>query len=264
MNHPKIDESASLMPAFDRGVYRRVLACLVASGLASLLPAQTAPAGTTKPAPAEPVPVVKTTDNAGNSGEVVQLSPFEVVADTNGYYSANTMSGTRFNTKLDDMASSITVMTKGQMSDFGMLDINDIFLYVAGTEGTGTYTDYSLDRNGSLSDNVQINPTQANRVRGIAPANVSLGNIETMGRVPVDPIAIESVEISRGPNANVFGLGNPSGTVTMVPASANLSRNRATTGFRGDSTGGWRTSLDVNRVLLKDKLAIRGMPPSRA
>ncbi len=154
--------------------------------------------------------------------DVIELSPFTVVADNRGYYAANTMSGTRFNTKLDDLASSVTVMTKGQMSDFAMLDMNDIFLYVAGTEGTGTYTDFSLDRNGSIGDNVQNNPTQANRVRGIAPANISLGNIETMGRVPIDPISVESIEISRGPNANVFGLGNPSGTVNQVPVSANL------------------------------------------
>ena len=58
------------------------------------------------------------------------------------------------NTKLEDLASSITVMTKNQMSDFAMLDLNDVFLYVAGTEGSGTYTDVTLDRNGSVSDNV--------------------------------------------------------------------------------------------------------------
>jgi hypothetical protein len=189
--------------------------------------------------------------------DVVVLSPFQVVADNRGYYSANTMSGTRFNTKLDDLASSVTVMTKQQMSDFAMLDMNDVFLYVAGTEGTGTYTDFTLDRNGSIGDNVQNNPTQANRVRGIAPANISLGNIETMGRVPVDPINVESIEISRGPNANVFGLGNPSGTVNMVPVSANLNTNRARTELRADSYGGWRTSLDVGRVLLPGKLAVR-------
>jgi hypothetical protein len=190
--------------------------------------------------------------------DVVVLSPFQVVADNNGYYSANTMSGTRFNTKLDDLASSITVMTKQQMADFGMLDVNDIFLYVAGTEGTGTYTDFTLDRNGSLADNVQLNPTQANRVRGIAPANVSLGNIETMGRVPVDPIIVDSIEVSRGPNANVFGLGNPSGTVNQVPSSASLQRDTLHTEFRTDSLGGWRTAADFNKVIVKDKFAIRG------
>ena len=171
---------------------------------------------------------------------------------------ANTMSGTRFNTKLDDLASSITVMTKDQMSDFAMLDVNDVFLYAANTEGTGTYTDFVIDRNGSVSDNVQLNPTQANRVRGIASANVSLGNIETMGRVPVDPSIVESVEISRGPNANVFGLGQPSGTVNMVPSSARLQNNRNSVEMRVDSYGGYRASLDVNRVLLPEKLAIRG------
>src|SRR2546430_306894 len=83
---------------------------------------------------------------------VVALSPFEVGANTRGYYGSNTMSGTRFNTKLEDLASSITVITKEQMSDFAMLDINDLFLYTANTEGTGTYTDYVIDRNGSVAD----------------------------------------------------------------------------------------------------------------
>ncbi len=190
--------------------------------------------------------------------EVVRMSPFEVTGDTQkGYYGANTLSGTRFNTRLADLASSVTVLTKQQMTDFAMLDINDMFLYVAGAEGTGTFTDYAIDRNGSVSDNVQANPTQANRVRGIGSANVSFDNIETMNRVPIDSLEVEAVEVSRGPNANVFGLGNPSGTVNIVPIAANVTRNRAATEFRGDSFGGYRASLDVNEVLLKDKLAVR-------
>jgi hypothetical protein len=190
--------------------------------------------------------------------EVVILSPFQVTTDTRGYYSANTMSGTRFNAKLDDLASSITVVTKQQMSDFAMLDANDVFLYTAGTDGTGTYTDYTLDRNGSIGDNVALNPTQANRVRGLAPANVSLGNIETMGRVPLDPIIVDSIEISRGPNANVFGLGNPSGTLNEVPASANVQRDHTYLEYRTDSWGGSRAAIDFNQVVSKDHFAIRG------
>jgi len=189
--------------------------------------------------------------------EVVALSPFEVISDTKGYYAANTMSGTRFNSKLEDLASSITVMTKEQMGDFGMLDINDVLLYTASGEGTGNYTDFTVNRNGDVQENVSLNPNGANRIRGIAAANVSLGNFETMNRVPVDPLGIESVEISRGPNASVFGLGNPSGTVNMVPASANTTRDRAQFQERLDSYGGYRTSLDVNRVLFKGVLAVR-------
>jgi hypothetical protein len=201
------------------------------------------------------------TTSAGNASTaqepVVTLSPFEVVSDTRGYFSSNTMSGTRFNTKLEDLASSITVVTKEQMQDFAMLDINDIFLYTASTEGTGTFTDYVVDRNGQLTDNVQMNPTQANRVRGMASANISFGNFETQGRMPLDPLLFDGVEVSRGPNANVFGLGNPSGTVNQVPVSANVTRDRTRADARVDSYGGYRTSLDFNRVLKKDVLAIR-------
>ena len=61
------------------------------------------------------------------AGETLVLSPFEVVASNRGYFSSNTMSGTRLNSKIEDLGQSITVMTKEQMSDFAMLDINDVF-----------------------------------------------------------------------------------------------------------------------------------------
>src|SRR5476649_2353360 len=44
---------------------------------------------------------------AAKADQPIAMSPFEVVTDTKGYYAANTMSGTRFNAKLDDLASSI-------------------------------------------------------------------------------------------------------------------------------------------------------------
>jgi len=190
--------------------------------------------------------------------EPTLLSPFAVVASDRGYYAANAMSGTRLNTKVEDLAVSLTVVTKQQMSDFAMLDINDVFLYEAGTEGSGTFTDYAFDRNGAPIDNTQLSPNNANRIRGVGPANTSYGNFETSGRVPLDPSNMDAVEISRGPNANVFGLGNAAGTVNAQPATANLSRNRSQLSLRYDSFDGNRSSLDLNRVLIKDVLALRG------
>ncbi len=189
--------------------------------------------------------------------EVVVLSPFEVVSDQQGYYSANTMSGTRFNTRIEDLASAVTIVTKEQMNDFAMLDINDVFLYTAGAEGTGTYTDIVVDRNGSVSDNVQLNPTQANRVRGLSSANIAFNNIEMQNRMPIDPLIIDGLEVSRGPNASVFGLGNPSGTVNQIAATANLQRDRYSVQLRADNWDGYRESIDVNKVLIQDKLALR-------
>jgi outer membrane receptor for ferric coprogen and ferric-rhodotorulic acid len=187
----------------------------------------------------------------------VQLSPFEVVEDTKGYFAANTMSGTRFNSKLEDLGAAITVITKEQMADFAMLDINDVFLYSTSTEGSGDYTDFAVNNNGHVADNVQNNPRASNRIRGIGSANISMGNIGMSGLTPIDPLNIEGIEISRGPNANVFGLGSPGGTLNMVPAQANLSKNKSTVSSRADSVGGYRFDLDANRVLLKNRLAFR-------
>ncbi|MGH7946980.1 MAG: TonB-dependent receptor plug domain-containing protein, partial [Opitutaceae bacterium] len=190
--------------------------------------------------------------------DVLQLSPFEVTADNRGYQATTTMSGTRLNSKLEDLASAISVVTKEQMSDFALLDINDIFNYEAGTEGTGNYTELVFDTNGQPVDRTQLNPQGANRIRGVGPANTTFGNFETSGRVPIDPINIDAVEISRGPNSSIFGIGSVAGSVNSVPASANLSRDRSEIAVRADSTDGYRTSLDLNRVLKQGILAVRG------
>src|SRR5687767_758503 len=191
--------------------------------------------------------------------EIVALSPFQVSgAGDRGYYAANTMSATRLNSKIEDLASSITVVTKEQMADFAMLDINDIFAYEAGTEGTGNFTDFVMNASGNPIDNTQVDPSNANRIRGVGSANVSLSNFETSRRVPIDPINVDAVEISRGPNSNIFGLGDAAGTVNMVAATANLSRNRSQVQFRGNSFDGYRASLDVNRVIKPRVLSVRG------
>jgi outer membrane receptor protein involved in Fe transport len=202
-------------------------------------------------------PVATGTAAAGTQ-EVVQMSPFTVeTGDETGYYASNTLSGTRLNTRIEDLASSITVVTKQQMMDTAALDINDIFLYEANTEGTGTYTEFSVGRNGDVNDSVQANPQTANRVRGIASANTAIGNYASNSRIPIDPYNIDAVEISRGPNSNIFGLGNASGTVNVIPSRANLRRESNNVMARVDSYGGYRLSADVNRPIIENKLAVR-------
>ena len=196
-------------------------------------------------------------DAPPETSDTVKLSPFEVKESTTGYLATNTMSGTRLNARLEDLGSSISVVTKQQMEDFAMLDINDIFAYEAGAEGAGTYTDFSIDRNGRPSDSVLSDRESANRVRGISSANITRSGFATSGRVPVDPIDIDAVEISRGPNSSIFGLGEGSGTVNMVASSANLNQAKSTTQMRLDDMGGWRTSIDLNRALIPGKLAAR-------
>ncbi len=205
-------------------------------------------------ADAKKVPV-ETVDKP--AGDVVELSPFQVTANNKGYFASNTMSGTRLNSKIEDLGQSITVMTKEQMGDFAMLDINDVFDHMASTEGTNSYSEFVTDRTGAVVDNVSLNPNNANRVRGIGNANIAFNNIATSGRVPVDPLWLDSLELSRGPNANIFGLGNASGTVNQVPATANLTRDFTKAEVRADSYEGYRGSIDVNRMVIRNKLSVR-------
>ncbi len=195
---------------------------------------------------------------ASATPDVVEMSPFEVTDEgQNGYYASNTLSGTRLNSKIEDLASSITVVTKQQLLDTASVDINDIFLYEANTEGTGNFTDFSVGRNGDVNDAVQGSPTTANRIRGIASANIARGNFASDSSIPIDTYNVDGIEISRGPNSNIFGLGNASGTVNVIQSQANLTRDRSAATIRVDSYSGYRASIDLNRSLFRDKLAVR-------
>jgi len=205
-----------------------------------------------------PIGPAEITQSAPAGNGVVELSPFVVDAATDrGYQALNTLSGTRLNTKLEDLGSSITVVTKQQMEDTAVLDLNDVFLYEANTEGTGNFTDFSTNRNGGVVDNIQNSPAQANRIRGVGRANIAVGGFAVNPRIPLDTYNVDGVEISRGPNSNIFGLGGSAGSVNYIPIRANATRSISHVTFRADSYGGVRGTLDFNRPLLAQKLALR-------
>ncbi len=199
---------------------------------------------------------------------VVQLTPFSVsTTRDSGYFAENTLAGSRLNTNLADLAASITVVTKQQMDDTASLDINDIFKYEASTEGSGTYTPsitdrgtakdtiagYSFGNNGDTTTNAQ-----SNRVRGLAAPDAAINNFPTNNRIPFDAYNTQSVEITRGPNSLLFGLGTPAGIVNQTSAQALFNKNTNQVILRTDQYGSFRTSLALNRSLIKDKLAVYG------
>ena len=223
-------------------------------------------------APAAKAPAAAAKESVVPVEEAVQLSPFEVVSEERGYQAFNTLSGTRLNSKLEDLGSSITVVTKQQLIDTAAVDINDVFLYEANTEGTGNFTQFNTNRTGGVQDNVSADPQTANRIRGIGGAgasgtgvntnstfgaNTSIGNFASNAKIPLDLYNIDSVEINRGPNSNIFGIGNSAGSVNLVPTQPNPTRAVSGFTFRVDSFGGHRESLDLNRPLIPKKLALR-------
>jgi hypothetical protein len=190
-----------------------------------------------------------------DSDGVVALNPFTVSSEKDsGYYAQNTLFGSRLNSNIGDLAASITVVTKQQLEDTGAVDINDVFLYEANTEGAGTYTPTLLNRGTardgiagySNDDGIPFGIATANRVRGLGSADTSQNGYPTMSRLIFDSYNTNSVEISRGPNSLLFGTGGASGVVNQSTSEAVLNQRHATLTLRGGSFGAWRASLGVN------------------
>ena len=105
-----------------------------------------------------------------------ELSPFIIESSTNhiGYYAENTLAGSRLNSKVSDLAASISVVSQQQMEDTASVDINDILLYEANVEGTKNFTRYTIDKDGAVTDyaagfsngSEASGPFDSNRMRG--------------------------------------------------------------------------------------------------
>ncbi|MBC2606115.1 TonB-dependent receptor plug domain-containing protein [Pelagicoccus albus] len=199
--------------------------------------------------------------------DVFELSPFEVKSseDDFGYRATNTLAGSRLNTNLADIGASITVVTKSQMDDTASTDLNDLFRYEASTEGSSTYTpgvmsmrgDGVVDVNAGFANGgtgiPQTNAT-ANTVRGLGAPDSSINFYRSISQIPLDTYNVQSVEISRGPNSMLFGIGTPAGVVNQSRSSAALSEDAYGVKMKIDDLGSTRFSLSANKVLIDDKL----------
>jgi outer membrane receptor protein involved in Fe transport len=213
------------------------------------------------PAPATPPP----------EDEPIMLSPFTVDASKDqGYFAQNTLAGSRLNTNITDLGASISVVTKQQMEDTASVDINDVFRYEINTEGSSTYTPAGANnltmRNDGVRDYVAgatlgnglstYTNASANRVRGLAPPTMAINYYPALGAIPMDSYNVQSLEISRGPNSMLFGLGSPAGIVNQSTAQAVLNRTNFTVGTRLDHNGSFRGNFSTNQSLIEDKLAL--------
>lgn len=241
---------------------RYLLALTCTMALAPSAWSQTTTQADTAKAEAEGKPVPVTVERKDDDKLV--LSPFVVTTEKDaGYYAENTLAGSRLNSKISDLAASITVVTKQQLEDTGALDINDVFRYEANTEGASTYTPVALNRN-NVTDNIggysgddgsAFGAATANRVRGLGAVDTAQNNYPTIARWAFDSYNTNSVEISRGPNSMLFGTGSPAGIINQSSATAVLGQKHTQVQLRGGSFGSWRISANTN-IPIGDKLAL--------
>ena len=191
--------------------------------------------------------------------EVFELSPFSVSAEDNvGYRANNTLAGTRLNTQLKDVASAVQVVTKEFLDDVGAVDLGELLTYTTGTEAAGPSGNASfgeLNSGTERGERARREPQLNTRVRGLAAADLARDYF--ISDVAFDPYNTSTITINRGPNASLFGLGSPGGIINSTIDRAITGRTFGEVNLKVDEYGSFRRSINYNKVLIEDKLAIR-------
>lgn len=219
------------------------LACILASG--NPLRSQTAAANATA-------------SNEPNQEEPVLLSPFVVSAteDAGTYQATSTLAGTRVRTDLKDVASSLSVVTTQFLKDTGATNNQTLLQYTTNTEVGGIYGNFAgVGSTFTEGATENFSPPHLNtRVRGLDSADNTRDYFRS--DIPWDSFNVGRVDIQRGPNSILFGIGSPAG---IINASVNTATFKNAYSFenRVGSYGTLRDSLDLNQVLLDKQLAAR-------
>ncbi|MDA0348337.1 MAG: TonB-dependent receptor plug domain-containing protein [Verrucomicrobia bacterium] len=192
--------------------------------------------------------------------DVFELTPFTVdESETQGYLATSTLAGTRIKTDLRDLGAAISVVTSEFMDDIGATDANTLLSYTSNTEVGG----YQGNFNGAQSDNTsrfinndgRTNPQRNQRIRGLGEADLTRGYYLT--DIGFDSYNTDRVTISRGPNSLLFGIGSPGGVINNSTKQAIHDRDFGELKVRFDNYSSWRTELDYNKSIVKDRVALR-------
>ncbi|MFM9030628.1 MAG: hypothetical protein ACKOTF_08090, partial [Opitutaceae bacterium] len=184
----------------------------------------------------------------------IVLSPFMVeTTQDRGYQAQTTLAGSRLNSNLKDVASPTSAFTETFLRDLGLTNLEELAPYMLSTE-----LDFAEDLGTTrLAGNPgNRDPSRGTRVRGLSGGTVSVNFFKSPG-VRFDTFNTDRIDQSRGPNAVLFGVGNPGGIVNVSTKRAIFNDARGSLAAIGRSYDGWRYELDVNQPLLRDRLAVR-------
>lgn len=196
-------------------------------------------------------------DAAVADDEVLWMSPFEVTSESvSGYTSTETLAGTRIKTDLRDLAQSISVVNSQFLQDTGATSSEDLLVYTSNTEVGGIYGNFSgVGGVSTYNENSKLlRPSENTRVRGLDAADNTRNYF--LSEAPWDGYNVDRVEMQRGPNSILFGVGSPAGIVNVTSKAAFFDNERKVE-LRVDDQGSLRGSFDINQEIIEDELAVR-------
>lgn len=191
--------------------------------------------------------------------DTVVLSPFTVTGESDvGYDASSVLSGAGLRVPLTDVASAVSVITPRFLEDTGSTDLRDALVYQVGMEVTGPGGNFS---NGStalgfgwFAEAPQGNNT-VTRVRGLAAATLARNFFRSV--FPTDSYNVDRIDINRGANALLFGVGSPAGIINTSTEEATLGKTTAEAQLSVGSFGTHRETFEANQVIVPEQLAIR-------
>jgi len=184
---------------------------------------------------------------------VVVLSPFVVEANEDkGYTATSTLAGTRVRTDLKDIASSISVVTEQFLKDTGATNNSDLLVYTPSTEVAGIRGNFSGV--GGTQVYQENTASQTTRVRGLDSADNTRDYFLT--DIPWDSYNVGRVDLQRGPNSILFGVGSPAGIINSSLNDASF-KTAYHYDVRVDEYGSLRNVIDLNQNIVPGLLSIR-------
>jgi outer membrane receptor protein involved in Fe transport len=196
---------------------------------------------------------------ADPEGDVVVLDPFIVSGeeDAGSYRATATIGGSRIRTDLKDIASPLSVITSQFLKDTASNNNESLLTYTTNTEVGGLYGNWGGFGNAQgPSDRGQLLAPQRNtRVRGLDEADNTRNFFLT--DIPWDSYNIDRVEIQRGPNSILFGVGSPSGIINANTIIASFGGTHGKFENQISKYDSLRWVADINLEVIDDLLAIR-------
>lgn len=190
------------------------------------------------------------------SEDPIVLSPFEVRAEQDhGYTAANTLSGGRLTTELLKTPVSTQVMTRELLDDLGVTDVQSA---LAWSTGALAASDSDVNANASSGDSLNGRPTLGGNnnsvsLRGFSAVSVARNYFQWS--VNSDSYNTERIDISRGPNALIFGDASTGGIVNVTTKRAGGAPKRSIE-LRYSDQGLRRATADFNQTINRH-LAVR-------
>jgi outer membrane receptor protein involved in Fe transport len=175
-----------------------------------------------------------------NEEELYILPQFTVSGERDrGYYSGDTLAGTRTNQMIKDTPMTISVVNQDLMEDLNLTEISSLEKVVA-----------------SIQDEGEVYSNSVVRFRGLLTRNQLFEFMQR--KLGQNSYNVERVEVIRGANSLVYGQAAPGGKANYLAKKAEFGDDETEIRTEFGENNLYRVSIDHNQQI-NDALAIRVM-----